>query len=69
MNNFLRPGVRLTAREKIRSLDRKNIKKLIRVAIEKYPSGFDFAMLKEPKNNMMDYILDLDDSILMQLVK
>jgi len=69
MSDFLRPGLTLTAREKIRRLDRKNIKKLIKVAIARYPSGFDSAMLKEPKNNMMDYILDLDDSILVQLVR
>ncbi len=69
MSDFLRPGLTLTVRERINRMKKEAVKALIRIAIARYPSGFDSAMLREPRMNMLDYLFDLDDSILMQLVK
>ncbi len=54
----------MKVREEINRLEREGIKTLIRAAIKRYPAGFDPPMLEESRDSMIEYLFDLDNSIL-----
>ncbi|MBA7540775.1 hypothetical protein ES705_33078 [subsurface metagenome] len=54
----------MKVREEINKLNREGTQALIRAAIKKYPAGFDPPMLEESRDSMIEYLFDLDNSIL-----
>jgi len=57
----------MIVREKINKLGKKDVESLIETAIAGCKAGFNSSMLKESRNNMLDYLFELDDYTLEQL--